>query len=89
MGLKGFPESWKFRHLFVPGLFQLLRSLTGKTASLSLRRKGGEKSKWFKIGQVTVHKKIILVGGGVATLFVQPAFRAYPDILFGFVVNLS
>lgn len=88
MGLKGLPESSKFRHLFVPGLFQLLRSLTGKTASLPLRRKGGEKSKWFKTGQVTVHKKIILVGGA-ATLFVQPAFRAYPDILFGFVVNLS
>lgn len=57
MGLKGFPESSKFRHLFVPGLSQLPRSMTVKTISLSLRRKGGEWSKWFKIGQVTVHKK--------------------------------
>lgn len=62
MGLKGFPESAKFRHLFVPGLFQLPRSVTVKAISLSLRRKGGERGKWFKTGQVTVHKKIILGG---------------------------
>lgn len=63
MGLKGFPESSKFRHLFVPGLFQLPHSTSVNTASLSLRRKRGERSKWFKKGQVTVHRKIILVGG--------------------------
>lgn len=74
MGLKGFPESAKFRHLFVRGLFQLPRSVTVKAISLSLRRKGGE------MGQVTVHKKIIW---GAATLFVQAAFRVYPDLWIG------
>lgn len=34
MGLKRFQESSEFRHLFVPGLFQLPRSMTVKTISL-------------------------------------------------------
>lgn len=44
----------------------------------------------FKVGQVTVQEKKHNFGwgrggggeGGAATLFVQPAFRAYPDTLF-------
>lgn len=59
MGLKGFLESARFRHLFVPGLFQLPRSVTVEATSLSSRRKGGERGKWVKMGQVTGHKKII------------------------------
>lgn len=59
MGLKGFLESARFRHLFVPSLFQLPRSVTIKDTLLSLQRKGGERGKWVEMGQVTVHKKII------------------------------
>lgn len=50
MGLKGFLESARFRHLFVPGLFQLLRSVTVEATSLSLQRKRGERGKWVKMG---------------------------------------
>lgn len=87
MGLKGFPESSKFRHLFVPGLFQLRRSMTLKTISLSVWKKGGERSKWLRIGQVTAHKTSFW--WGAATQLGQPAFGGFSDILFGFVVNLS
>ncbi len=58
MGLKGFLESAKFRHLFFfpPGLFPLPRSMTVKIISLSNWRKGGERGGLFRMGQVTVEK---------------------------------
>lgn len=87
MGLKGFPESAKFRHLFVPGLFQLPRSVTVKAISLSLRRKGGERGKWFKTGQVTVRKKKIILGGGQQHCLYNLLLGFIQ--IFGDVVNLS
>lgn len=88
MALKGFPESAKFRHLFVPDLFQLRRSVTVKTISLSFAEKrGGERAKWFKMGAGYSAQKNYF--GGLQRCFVQPAFRVYPDMLFGYVVNLS
>lgn len=46
MGLKGFPESSKFRHLFVAGP-SALRDRKDYISGPFAGRKGGERSKWF------------------------------------------
>ena len=84
MGLKGFLESAKFRHLFFPGLFPLPHSMTVKIISLSCERKGGEKGGWLRTVQVTVHKNNF---GPAKTVRTNAFGLFFPP--FKYVVNLS
>ena len=72
MGLKGFPESAKFRHLFFfPGLFSA--SSLCECKDYIAGRKKGERGWWFRTGQVTGHKDHL----GPARQLVQTCRRAF------------